>query len=205
MPRVRSQIARKDYPDQGISKGDRYYKWCLRPGGRGRGTIYRSLTPPKPWQLTSSPFLQEQYQIEDEIQNLTEEDLTEDRIQEIAERVRALGEQAQESLDNMPEGLQESSEAGQMLQERIDNCESWADELEALELPMIEELQDPDDLEEPEEPIEEDYDSKDSYRADYEAYELNLEQYEDDVRRFEEQQEEIERALEELQSCMYPG
>ena len=30
MPRVSKQVARKDYPNAGIKKGDLYYKWKFR-------------------------------------------------------------------------------------------------------------------------------------------------------------------------------
>ena len=48
MPKVTCQVARKDYP--GIKKGERYYKWSFF---RSR-TPQRSLTPPRPSQLTQS-------------------------------------------------------------------------------------------------------------------------------------------------------
>lgn len=47
MPRVKQQTAAKDYPDQGIVKGEKYYKWSFRYGG-----TYKSKTYPKPSQLT---------------------------------------------------------------------------------------------------------------------------------------------------------
>ena len=42
-------------------------------------------------------------------------------------------DECQESLDNMPEGLQEG-DTGQMLQERIEACESAQSELESMDL-----------------------------------------------------------------------
>lgn len=126
MPRVHSQKAAKDYPNEGIRKGDVYYKWSLRPGGRGRGMLYRSKEYPKPWQLTSSPFLQQQYQIEHAI---GEVDSAED-AKELVEQIRELGEEAQGSLDNMPESLQYSP-TGELLEERANACEEWASELES--------------------------------------------------------------------------
>lgn len=150
MPRVHTPKAQKDYPNEGIKKGDVYYKWKTRPGGRGEGIIHRSATRPKPWQLTSSPFLQQQYMLEDQLQNLTLEDMTSDTRDEIAGEIRALGEECQESLDNMPESLQYAP-SGEMLQERIDACEGWADEIEGVEIPDNE-LEDPG--EEPGEPEE---------------------------------------------------
>lgn len=130
MPRVHKQVARKDYEREGIKKGDVYYKWTLRPGGFGKGTLYRSTTPPKPWQLTSSPFLQELYMLEDRVSNL--EDLSD--IEELISEIRSLGEEEESKLYNMPDSLQ-SSPTGELLQERYDACEEWASELESIEIP----------------------------------------------------------------------
>jgi hypothetical protein len=52
---------------------------------------------------------------------------------EIAPEIGTAGEECQDSLDNMPEGLQESP-TGQLLQERIDACESAQSELESMDL-----------------------------------------------------------------------
>lgn len=135
MPRVYAVKARKDYPDQGIRRGDTYYKWRTRPGGRGSGITHRSATYPKPWQLTRSPFLQQLYLIQDEIANLETgepgDGSLESEVLNLAQRLRELGEQCQESLDNMPDVLRETSESGLLLQERIDACEQAADDLEA--------------------------------------------------------------------------
>jgi len=52
MPKVLTQRANKDYPEQGIKKGDTYYKWSIR-SGRG-GQTFISAKPPRPSQLTQS-------------------------------------------------------------------------------------------------------------------------------------------------------
>ena len=144
MPKVHTLTAAKDYPDHGIAKGDTYYKWSLRPGGRGKGTTYRSKTPPKPSQLTSSPFLKEMHDIQDRIDGLTlvVEKIYNDieiesaiadvqsEIEAICDDIDALSEQPQESLDNMPESLQ-AGPTGELLQGRVDECESWQSELES--------------------------------------------------------------------------
>jgi len=53
MPRVYTQKAGKDYPAQGIKKGDTYYRWEFRYGG-----LHRSLSYPRPSQLTQSKWSQ---------------------------------------------------------------------------------------------------------------------------------------------------
>ena len=63
MPRVHTvNAARKDYPDDGISKGDKYYHWKFPYGSK-----IRSLTYPKRSQLTKSPYKSQGYDIEDSI------------------------------------------------------------------------------------------------------------------------------------------
>lgn len=180
MPRVHTQKARKDYPAQGIKKGDTYYKWTTRPGGRGRGILHRSATYPKPWELTSSEFLQRQYQLEHRIGNLGIEEFTTDTLEEIASEIRELGEEQEEKLQNMPESLQYAP-SGEMLQERADNCSSWADELEQIEVE-----DDPG-----EEPEEDDYTDDDEYDLAHDAW--------------TEATETRQSQLEEAQACMYPG
>jgi len=51
MARATQQRARKDYPAQGIKKGDSYWKWSFRFGG-----TFKSLTKPQPSQLTPGPL-----------------------------------------------------------------------------------------------------------------------------------------------------
>ena len=49
MPKVNRQKAGKDYPAEGIKKGELYYSWQFRTG-----PVHRSATPPRPSQLTGS-------------------------------------------------------------------------------------------------------------------------------------------------------
>lgn len=49
MPRVHRQKAAKDYPEHGIAKGDTYYRWAFRYGGKRKSKTY-----PRPSQLTQS-------------------------------------------------------------------------------------------------------------------------------------------------------
>lgn len=185
MPRVHKLKARKDYPNVGVEKGTFYYKWTTRPGGRGNGIIHRSPTYPKPWLLTSSPFLQQQYQLEHRLSELTYGEVSEEVRDEIAQEIREMGEECEEKIQNMPESLQYSP-SGEMLQERADACGQWADELEAVDIPLIE------DLEEPEMP-------------DEDASQEDQDQYDEDQQRYEEQEDAVQSALEELQNCAYSG
>ncbi len=147
MPRVVKRVARKDYPNEGIKKGDEYYytKIKLQRGGR----VMRSLKPFKQSQLTQSPFKSGWLSIS-EVWEASDKGA--DDIRAAAEEIRSLGEEAQGSLDNMPDGLKEG-DTGQLLQARADGCEEKASELESLADEM-EQLEDPSDgYEEPVEPL----------------------------------------------------
>ena len=89
--------------------------------------MLRSKTPFKRSQLTNSDYLGELYEIEDDLNEIT----SVEEASDIAERFRTLGQDQQDKLDNMPEGLQEG-DTGQMIQERAEACENAADEIETL-------------------------------------------------------------------------
>lgn len=124
MPRVHHRKAAKDYPKFGIAKGEMHYQWKIKLQ-RG-GIEYRQKTPPKRSQLTASEFLGQAYDLDDSIAEATDFD----GLRVVAEEVRALGEEQQEKLDNMPEGFQQGS-TGELIQERIDGCKEWASEIES--------------------------------------------------------------------------
>lgn len=134
MPRVHLvKKSRKEYP--GIPKGSTYYWWKFRYGG-----IRRSLTRPRPSQLTQSAHLSEAYSIQEELDDLTIEDILDGiDLQEYADRIRQLGENAEESLYNMPDSLQEG-DVGQMLQQRQYDMGDWADQMEAIDVEIDEAL-----------------------------------------------------------------
>lgn len=124
MPRVTKRKARKDYPREGIKKGDEYYHW-KRKTGPASGVTCRSLTPPSPSQLNTG-FAGEVGELEASLD--AAEDV--DGVRSVAEEIRTLGEEQREKFDNMPEGLQQG-ETGQLLEERADQCEQWASDIES--------------------------------------------------------------------------
>lgn len=139
MPRVEKRKAAKDYPAQGIKKGDEYYYTKLRLQ-RG-GIVKRSLTPFKPSQLTNSPFKSGWLAAQEAWGDSAKQP---EDMRAAAEAIREIGEECREGFDNMPEGLQQG-ETGQMLECRADEAERIADELESL-------ADEYEGLEEPEEP-----------------------------------------------------
>lgn len=135
MPRVNFvKSARKARPECGVEVGDSYYHWSHRTsyGGIKRCSKMR----PGPAQLTRSEFWGQAYGLQDEIASEspeTAEELVSAR-EGWVDQIRSLGEEQDEKLNNMPQGLQES-DTGYLLGERRDACGEWADALESVEIP----------------------------------------------------------------------
>jgi len=136
MAKVHHRKARKDYLDAGVKKGDMYYYVSIKTGPRS-SRIMRQLTPFKPAQLTSSEYLKAVYGIEESLSHVTDDS----DIQEIIMLIEELRDETQEKFDNMPDGLQQG-DTGQMLEERIGQCDDSIQELETI----ISELGDNDDV-----------------------------------------------------------
>ena len=124
MPRVHYRKARKAYPIVGIEVGDMYYTWRIR--STYGGTTYRSKERPKPSQLTNSPFKSGYLSA---VEIWEDSSKSPEDARGLAEALREVGQEAQESFDNMPEGLQQG-DTGQLLEERAYECESKADEID---------------------------------------------------------------------------
>lgn len=149
MARVHTvQKAAKDYPTQGIKKGDTYYWWKFRFGGK-----HKSKTYPKRSQLTQSAFLQSLYALQDDFVFDTEDPGS--SRDELVSEIENLRDECQSSLENMPEHLQESSDSGVMLQERIEALEGWISELEQVDCDIDDELSEEDREERAEEIVAE--------------------------------------------------
>lgn len=115
--------ARKDNPVAKV--GEPYYWWKPMTGGRGGSKRYSKEYPSRS-QLTQSEFLSALYALEDG--DMVRAETPED-FHAVAEALRELGQEQQDKFDNMPEGLQQG-ETGQLIEERAQGCESWADEIE---------------------------------------------------------------------------
>lgn len=124
MARVDRRKAAKDYPQFGIAKGDMHYYVKIKTGPRSSREM-RSKTPFKRSALTQSDYLSQLYDWEDSKVEISDME----SAQEFADTIRSLGEEQQEKLDNMPEGLQQGS-TGEMLTERAEACEAAAGEIE---------------------------------------------------------------------------
>lgn len=128
MPKVHHvKKSRKDNPI--AKKGESYYWWKFRYGGKRYSKTY-----PKRQQLTQSGFKISLYDIEDDLSKslsvAESKDDLQNAIDGILPEIENLKDECEESLNNMPEHLQQDSSSGELLQERIDNLEEWSSELE---------------------------------------------------------------------------
>lgn len=130
MARVHHRKARKDYPEKGIKKGDMYYFAQIKTGPRSSLTI-RQLTPIKQSQLTSSDFLSQLYGLEEGMDEIVHDESAVEALTDLAQSLRDLGQEQQDKFDNMPEGFQQG-DTGQLLEERVSNCDQWADEIDTI-------------------------------------------------------------------------
>jgi len=113
--------ARKD--NQVVKKGESYYWWQFY-----RQPKMVSKTRPTRAQTINSPFLSAVAALEDQCLCAIE---SPEEIEDIVNEIEELRDQTQESLENMPEGLQEG-DVGILLQERTDYLEEWQTNIESL-------------------------------------------------------------------------
>jgi hypothetical protein len=155
MARVKRVTARKDGPQAcpQAKKGDVYYFWKHRMKG-SRSGFFRCTVgrPPTRSETTLSDYRGQVYDIQDEIAASSAETVEEfDSLRdEWVERINDLCDEQRDKLDAMPEALQE----GSVVQERIDECDEWSSEVEAVTV---------------DEPNREDYPEEgDGYQGEYE-------------------------------------
>lgn len=148
MPRVNKvEHARKDYPEFGIKKGEAYYWWKFRFGGKRVSKTY-----PKPSQLTMSEFLSSVYDINERLEQFSASSPSDAReqIEELVSEINDLASEQEDKLSNMPDGLQQGS-TGELLQSRAEALQDLASNLENI---------DTDDVEREEGESEEDFNER---------------------------------------------
>lgn len=137
MAKIEKPKARKEYKcskcGEVIKVGDTYLKGSPF---RAKPIIRCTKCGLRSWELSSSEYVQEVGRICD----CWEEDYgcDESTAQSIADELSNIRDNTQDSLDNMPEGLQEG-DTGQLLQERIDSLDNVISELEAIDYENIKE------------------------------------------------------------------
>jgi hypothetical protein len=130
--------ARKANKAYGIKKGDSYYWWAFFRGGK-----HISKTYPRQSQLTRSDYFSAAYGIEEGIEDfLKEKDVTAanavTELESAIGDIESLRDETQDKFDNMPDGLQQG-DTGQLLEERVNNCNSVISEVESAK-DQLEEL-----------------------------------------------------------------
>jgi len=130
MPRVNVQRANKDYPLEGIKKGDTYYKWKFR-----YGALHRSPVRPKRSQLTQSEFLSWLYETQDgwdgRFLGCADSDDLSSAIEEASSEIQEQIDELYDKHGNLPEQFQDAG-PGEILQERIDALESWQSDVDSV-------------------------------------------------------------------------
>lgn len=133
MARVYTQKAGKDYPEAGIKKGDMYYSWSFRYGGE-----HKSLTPPRPSQLTQSK-MSAALAAAEVAEDITESaDNPEDIVavlNEAAGTIRDVADEYQEAADAFENGgalAEQNSDKADDLNEWADSLESDASDIEGM-------------------------------------------------------------------------
>lgn len=158
MPRVKSQIARRDYPAQGIKKGERYYSWKFY-----RGRKRMSKTPPKQSELTQREdygHLRSAQEIIEELEWGGEKpEWRETLAAGIADAItelEAARDASQDKYDNMPEQWQ-GADMGQNAENFCSECDDAISELESIKSDLenedtaFDEIDDPNQISWPQE------------------------------------------------------
>ena len=114
--------ARKDNP--AVQKGESYWWWKFRFGSKRY-----SATKPTRGQLTQSYFYQTLYGIQDDITAM--DDPT--QLEDIMAAIEELRDECECSFDNMPGQLQDTSDSGIMLEQRIYELGNWHSELDGID------------------------------------------------------------------------
>jgi hypothetical protein len=118
--------ARHDYPDIEVKQGEPYYWWKFK-----NSVKQRSKERPKNSQLTRSAWDGAVSDLHDSIGAWDGKDAA-SFVDELKSTIEDMGSQAQESLDNMPEALQEGP-TGELLRERVENAENAVSELDSVD------------------------------------------------------------------------
>lgn len=130
MPKVHFvKKARKAIKAIGVEKGDSYYWWKFRYGGKRC-----SKTRPKPSQLTQSEFLSSLYSIQENIEGYSvssKEEMEEfaSALEDAASEIQQLGEDCSGKADNMENAFPNGNPTIELLRERAEACDRISDEL----------------------------------------------------------------------------
>lgn len=156
MPRVTFvKKARKDNPV--AKKGESYYWWKFRYGGKRYSKTY-----PKRSQLTQSSFKSTYFDLMDDLSvPMDSVDGFESAMTDLRDNLQELYDECETNREAMPEHLQYSG-SGEILQERMDNLETFIDAIDSIDMPDADDYDDEDEdkesMAELEEKLQEIYD-----------------------------------------------
>jgi hypothetical protein len=141
MARVHTAIAAKDYPDHGISKGDRYWHW----------TPYRqkrriSKTPPRASQVESNDTKANLYAIDEGLRDslvaATTMEEVQTAVQDAINNLDDVIDEFNEKADNIEDGFGHETSQSEELRGWAEEVESWKGDLDSHDL----DPEDEDDL-----------------------------------------------------------
>ena len=128
MARVKSAVARQDYPEQGIKKGQKYYYWSFVRQPRQMSATY-----PRPSQLCNNKFsgaLAAMETLSDEVDKATSiEDIT-SAIEDAKSSLEEVKSEYEDALSSLEQAFQGGSPQIDEHQEKVSNLESCIDELD---------------------------------------------------------------------------
>lgn len=128
MARIEQRTARKDYPAQGIKRGDVYFKWTMG----FRGPVMRSKTRPTRAQTEANEDKSAVYAAYDGFSPATDasaEDVASD-IQSIIDELETVVSNMEGKLENM--GSLSQGDTGQTIEQNKDAIDSAKDELDTI-------------------------------------------------------------------------
>lgn len=110
-----------------ILKGDSYKWFKFRWGSK---IIFCEAHYPRLSEMTTSDKLARLYAAQEEIEGaMSDRESIITALEDAISTAEEVGSEYESSLENMPEGLQQSA-TGEAIQEKIDACSAWATELE---------------------------------------------------------------------------
>lgn len=179
MARVERHVARKEKTcskcHKTIEVGQEYL--CGTP--YKRPTVYRCVSCGlKSWELSGSEYIKGIANIVEnwETDYPIDVDGNEDFISNIADDLESIKDDCEGALDNMPDNLRESSETGELLQNRIDQLEEAIDALNGIDYSSMEEDAKSEAESSVDEPDRDDYETGEEYNEAKELYDEEFEE-----------------------------
>lgn len=123
-----------------VSKGEPYYYMIFRMGatptrkfGFAKKVLFKNY--PKPSQMTMNAYKAAIRSISEEFSSESfYRDSYEDTVSDIVSRLEEVRDNAQESYDNMPDHLAETSSSGELLRERVELAEQNIQDIEGIDM-----------------------------------------------------------------------